>query len=224
MFENKISVEKLSLIKKLLEQKIYEIEKLWTTNSSNQDDIFWEIIQKNFDFYTASKNASNWWNLWTKLQEIISIKLSQSFRNSSIKGKEIDAVIEQMLFETTMEFNNLNWANNWSYIFPVDEILIIDIIEKKPVYWANLGKPIEFESKNIEFFAEKFDLLNPGEILQAWEQSWIAPDLAAKLCDKYLLLINNTSYSINELNKYWNWEKIKPMLTKYVDEIIKIMC
>lgn len=213
------NLENLKKIKQLLEQKIYELETFWTQNHSKEETIFWNWVENIFWYYMQNNSVDT-------LENIIVTKISNNFIenfNWTEKKSKLNEIIKSLLYETTKIFNNSD-KFAWKYILPIDEFIIVNIIDNKEIYWASLWKPIDFKIDSISFFADKLNLLNPWESIQAWWQIWDAPDIVVKLCDKYVLIMNNTTHSINELDQYWNWNETKIVLQKHINEIIKTLC
>lgn len=228
MSEYGIQIQKLEIIKKILDQRISEIKMNDWTATSKEEILFWEMVDKMFQLYLYNKEHFGYQfdekiDQESKIKSSINMRFSGFFKKLWSKNEKIDEIIKQTILNTTLSFNKIKDIPTEKFIFPLDEFLIIDTDTKEIIYGATLWKYIEFNPEHITFFLDKINLINIGESIQAGWQAWYAPDIAVKIWKNKLLLINNTSYSINQLSEYWNWQGIKKDLEDQIKQIISII-
>lgn len=227
MKENWIWIEKLEILKKIIDQKIVDIKNNNSNHSSNEEILFWEIIDRFFQLYLFKKDSLSYQfdnnsDTKTQIKNIISVKFAWFFNKLWTQAEQINDILKELILDTVLQFNNWNKLNWLDFIFPLDEFIILDTNNNEILYWATLWKQIDFDKNSVWFFLDRISLIEIWETIQAWSQMWQANDMAIKIAKDKILLLNNTAFSINQLIEHWNWSWMKNSLHSHINKIIEI--
>jgi len=165
----------------------------------------------------TSQVASTVWDIKWKVNPLVTL----SFRRIMFENI-FNSQIKKILDDLSLDFfRTTGWFN---------EIIIIKIEWDKfqPVYDYSLRDKWEDWIKETEFV----QLAQIGKNMGIWEWDWVDSagwtsfDMVGKVSNNYLMCVNNTDASINELEeKYPNriFEEVKPIIERMIMKLKDIL-
>lgn len=185
------------------------------------ENLWQKLPENNKNVQDVTVGIKNWTDRTLQSASRVAFRRQRLIEND--EHVEFDPAIHQQLDDLCLDF--FRKTTGW-----FDEIIIIKW------EWQELQSVYDFSlrAQNIEWIhtGEFIQLAEIGKDLSIWDRTWVnwaegsSFDMVGKVSNEYLMCVNNTNASIDELeDKYPNriFEEVKPIIERMIVNLKDIL-